>query len=167
MTELFKYNGFHGTIPFHWNTIHALACLRTVSLVEQNRAHKTPQRRTVLERSKIPPRFQLLRGATMKDFDPLTVPDDIASPMMKYVENQDLQRGDWQSPRAGEMPAPPWPDQDNPTLRFLLWKADQRVRNGMPPSQVMLDLAVHAWFEGGIEGYDRGQRDARKPRSVG
>jgi hypothetical protein len=25
----------------------------------------------------------------------------------------------------------------------------------------LIQLATHAWFEGGIEGYDRGQSDAR------
>ncbi|MEV0994707.1 hypothetical protein [Nonomuraea sp. NPDC050202] len=51
-------------------------------------------------------------------------------------------------------------------LRFLLWKAARRIERGMPVNQALLDLAVHAWFEGGVEGYDRGQRDARKPRLI-
>lgn len=31
----------------------------------------------------------------------------------------------------------------------------------------VLQLATHCWFEGGIEGYDRGQRDARGHEGAG
>jgi hypothetical protein len=99
-------------------------------------------------------------------FDPPVVPDDIAQPAMRLADEQDAARGDWPNPRDGMMPAPPWPDEDNPMLRFLLWKAARRIERGMPVNQALLDLAVHAWFEGGVEGYDRGQRDARKPRLI-
>ncbi|MFI7448029.1 hypothetical protein ACIBQX_11075 [Nonomuraea sp. NPDC049714] len=102
----------------------------------------------------------------IEDFDPPRVPDSIARPLMAVLDEQDRQRGDWPSPREEIAPAPPWPDSDNPILRLLLWKAVERIKNGMPADKAMLDLAVHAWFEGGIDGYDRGQRDARRPRLV-
>lgn len=35
------------------------------------------------------------------------------------------------------------------------------VDAGMDPQTAAWQLAVHSWFEGGIENYDRGQRDAR------
>ncbi|WP_341229451.1 hypothetical protein [Nocardioides salarius] len=31
----------------------------------------------------------------------------------------------------------------------------------------LIQLATHCWFEGGIEGYDRGQRDAREEAAKG
>ncbi len=105
-------------------------------------------------------------GNVTDDFDPPIVPDDIAQPAMRIVEDQDASRGDWLSPRDRTIPEPPWPDENSPMLRFLLWKAARRIERGMPVNEALLDLAVHAWFEGGVEGYDRGQRDARKPKIV-
>lgn len=47
-----------------------------------------------------------------------------------------------------------------PDLRALLDQARQNVVDeGVETA--LLHLATHCWFEGGVEGYDRGQRDAR------
>ena len=41
------------------------------------------------------------------------------------------------------------------------------VAAGAEPEAALLQLAVLAWFEGGVAAYDQGQRDARRPRAVG
>lgn len=89
----------------------------------------------------------------------LDVPRDIASAAMRRMEEQDARRGDWASPRHAAQPSPPWPDADNPILRYLLWKAQASLDGGMDARTALLQLAVHAWFEGGIENYDLGRRD--------
>lgn len=96
----------------------------------------------------------------------LNVPDQIADPMLAAKDQQDADRGDWPSPRDHRQPEPPWPAEDNPVLRYLLWTAKASVAAGMDPEVAMLQLAVHTWFEGGIAGHDGGQRDARRLRSV-
>ena len=63
-------------------------------------------------------------------------------------------------------PAPPWADTGDAMLRLLLYKAQSSMDAGMDSQVAMLQLAVHAWFEGPVENYDRGQRDARRPRAV-
>jgi hypothetical protein len=47
-------------------------------------------------------------------------------------------------------------------LRFLLWKATTSVEAGMDARSAVTQLAVHAWYEGGVENYDRGRRDATR-----
>ena len=59
------------------------------------------------------------------------------------------------------MPNPPWPSPNNPMLAALLHDAHKNIAGGMTTDMAMLQLATHCWFEGGIEGYDRGQHDAR------
>lgn len=78
-----------------------------------------------------------------------------------YTWEQDMQRGDWPTPRTAPMPLPPWPDPDNPMLAALLSDARKNIGDGMDVEIAMLQLATHCWFEGGIDGYDRGQHDAR------
>lgn len=77
-----------------------------------------------------------------------------------YATEQDSSRGDWASPCRSKMPNPPWPTTDNPVLRALLDQARGHVED-KGVDAALLHLATHCWFEGGIEGYDRGQRDAR------
>ena len=74
---------------------------------------------------------------------------------------QDIARGDWPSPRDSERPHPPWPADDEPILWFLVDKARASIEAGTDLEATLLYLAAHAWFEGGIENYDRGQWDAR------
>jgi hypothetical protein len=95
------------------------------------------------------------------DSDDLTAPRPIAEACMAEAIRQDQERGDWPSPRNADQPFPPWPQRDSPVLRYLLYKARAQLDAGADVDSVLLDLAVHAWFEGGIENYDRGQRDAR------
>lgn len=58
------------------------------------------------------------------------------------------------------MPAPPWPDPDNPMLEALLADARKNIET-QGVEAALIQLATHCWFEGGIEGYNRGQVDAR------
>ncbi|NGN93177.1 hypothetical protein G5C66_10570 [Nocardioides sp. KC13] len=78
-----------------------------------------------------------------------------------YTWEQDMRRGDWATQRTAKMPEPPWPSPENPILEALLQDARKNVADGMSVDLAMLQLATHCWFEGGIEGYDRGQGDAR------
>lgn len=78
-----------------------------------------------------------------------------------YTWEQDMSRGDWDTPRTAQMPDPPWPGPDNPMLAALLHEARRSIADGTSADMAMLQLATHCWFEGGIEGYDRGQHDAR------
>ncbi len=79
-----------------------------------------------------------------------------------YTWEQDMRRWSWPTPRTAKMPEPPWPHPDNPVLAALLHDARKHIDEGMAPEVAMLHLATHCWFEGGIEGYDRGQHDARE-----
>lgn len=97
----------------------------------------------------------------------LMIPAEVAEPVFSYKEAQDAARdGRWPSPREANQPDSPWPSQDNVMLRYLLVKADQSIAAGMDLRTALLQLAVHAWFEGDIENYDRGQVDGRRPRPV-
>ena len=78
-----------------------------------------------------------------------------------YTWEQDMKRGDWPTPRTAKMPEPPWPDPDNPMLAALLHDAFRNIASGIAVQEAILQLATHCWFEGGIEGYDRGQSDGR------
>jgi hypothetical protein len=91
----------------------------------------------------------------------LQIPRDISFAVIDYHAQQDATRGAWDNPRDAAQPDAPWPAQDNAMLKFLLTKAELSVKAGMDLRTAMLQLAVHAWFEGGIENYDRGQSDAR------
>jgi len=77
---------------------------------------------------------------------------------------QDMDRGPWRSPRDAERPHPPWPADDEPVLWYLVDKAKASIAAGTDLETALLYLASHAWFEGGIENYDRGQWDARRGR---
>ena len=90
----------------------------------------------------------------------LVTPAEIARAILRHMDRQDQMRGDWPSPRNVNQPSPPWPASDSPMLRLLLWKAQASIDAGMDTSTAMLQLAVHAWFEGGVENYDRGRHDA-------
>ena len=92
----------------------------------------------------------------------LTIPSGISRPAMKQVSDQDRARGPWTSPRNGEMYQPPWPEIDNPILRYLLHKFQASVDAGMDVMGAAASLAAHSWFEGGIENYDRGRSDSER-----
>lgn len=87
---------------------------------------------------------------------------------MAWADRQDQERGAWPRLRGvpmGGRPSAPWPEKDNPVLAYLLEEARKDARE-LDTDTAMIQLAVHAWFEGHIEGYDHGQRDARTPRPV-
>lgn len=71
-----------------------------------------------------------------------------------------MRRGGWPTPRTAKMPEPPWPSPDNPMLAALLHDARKNLAD-LGVDAAMIQLATHSWFEGGIEGYDRGLRDAQ------
>lgn len=74
----------------------------------------------------------------------------------KWAAEQDARRaGRWPRTRDGKQPHPPWPDPDDPALDFVLKRAQHRIEQQEDPESVLLDLAITAWFEGHIEGYDR------------
>jgi hypothetical protein len=91
--------------------------------------------------------------------DPPVSPE-MADRLQALVSEQDANRGDWGSPRTAEMPNPPWPAQDNPALEYLVNGALSWLDDGRDTREVVRWLAAHAWFEGGVEAYDRGRRDA-------
>lgn len=78
-----------------------------------------------------------------------------------YTWEQDMRRGSWPTPRTAKMPEEPWPSPDNPMLAALLHEARKNA-DSLGIDAALIQLATHCWFEGGIEGYDRGQRDARE-----
>jgi hypothetical protein len=90
----------------------------------------------------------------------MDVPQELGDAVFAYREAQDATRGEWPSMRTVDEPAFPWPDTDNEMLRYLLWKYNGMLASDADPRTVILDLAVHAWFEGGIIGYDKGRQDA-------
>lgn len=96
----------------------------------------------------------------------LEIPTEIAEPALRRTAEQAEHRGDWPDPREARQPDAPWPAHDDPALRLLMYTAQASIEAGMKPELAMLQLAVHAWFEGGVANYDRGQRDARRPRAL-
>jgi hypothetical protein len=74
----------------------------------------------------------------------LMIPENIAVPAMRLVQQQDAVRGDWDSPREGEMYQPPWPEIDNAGLRYLLHKFHACVDAGMDIRVAAASLAAHA-----------------------
>ncbi len=97
----------------------------------------------------------------------LRIPVEVADAVLSYTQAQDDARGGrWPSPRNVDQPSPPWPSQDNPALQYLLLKCEASIAAGIDLPTALLQLAVHAWFEGGIENYDRGQIHGRSPRGV-
>ena len=79
--------------------------------------------------------------------------------LLKRLADETAARGSWPNPRDANQPDPPWPGRDDVMLRYLLATAAERLNAGMAPKTVLTHLAVHAWFEGGIQGYDRGKRE--------
>jgi hypothetical protein len=96
----------------------------------------------------------------------LQIPESVAAALLATKSRQDRERGNWASPREVNQPQAPGPTRTVPVLRYLLFEAEASVEAGMDVGTTMLHLAVHAWFEGGVEDYDRGQRDARTPRAA-
>lgn len=63
----------------------------------------------------------------------------------------------WATPRTGEVPDPPWPTASNPMLDFVIRCGAEYAKDDAREGLVY--VAVHAWMEGHVEGYDRAMRD--------
>ena len=63
--------------------------------------------------------------------------------------------------RTAEMPEPPWPDTDNPMLRYLLQGAEAMLKRGTEPREVLLQALVHGWSEGFMAAFDTMQAHLR------
>lgn len=96
----------------------------------------------------------------------IVVPEELVGALKDYIENQDRQREGNPSLReivqndAG-MPMPPYPGADNQMLGYLLFQAQARLRAGVSPREVLINLAATAWMEGHIEGFDHGYAEAQ------
>lgn len=55
-------------------------------------------------------------------------------------------------------PHPPYPSPHNPMLRYLIEGANALLREGVDPETVIMQAAVHAWYEGNIEGREQQSR---------
>lgn len=86
------------------------------------------------------------------------LPKPLADAVHAKLDAQEAARGDWPDPRKAEQGQPPWPDPHDPILEFLLYQAKVQLDAGADATHVMLMLGVHAWFEGGVENYDRGRQ---------
>jgi hypothetical protein len=91
----------------------------------------------------------------------INIPNDIASAAINLRMKQDRDRGDWDDPRLADQPEAPWPAREDPALRYLMYSFNESVKRGIDLQTAAIQLAVHAWFEGGVANYDRGQRDGR------
>lgn len=80
---------------------------------------------------------------------------------VRWVAEQDARRGGrWPRVRDGEAPNPPWPDPQDDVLDYLLKYAQHRYESlGHDLEVVLIGLAITAWSEGHIEGYDRAYRE--------
>src|SRR5450631_2834548 len=103
-----------------------------------------------------------LEGKTLDIEEHLNLPDSIKADMWLEADRQDDERGDWANPRGAEMPLPPWPNEDSPIVKYLLAMGGAYLTAGLDIDTVLVWVIVHSWYEGGIENYDRGQRDARQ-----
>ncbi|WP_156368041.1 hypothetical protein [Aeromicrobium sp. Leaf291] len=92
----------------------------------------------------------------------------LALDVAAHTARQNADRGAWSDPRAdAHMPDPAFPDPDNPVLDYLVRTAEASLRRGENIQLTLVHLAVHAWFEGGVAGYDRGRGDtAHDPDSA-
>jgi hypothetical protein len=70
---------------------------------------------------------------------------------------------EWEGLRGLQGPGSAWPSYDEPMLEWLFDKA-QELRATTPKmtwADTLRWAILHGWYEGHIEGYDHGQRDAR------
>jgi hypothetical protein len=81
--------------------------------------------------------------------------------MTDFKKAQDDARGDWPGSRYAELPEAPWASAGHPMVGHLLETFLTNTASGMNLKVAAVSLALNSWFEGGFEGYDRGQRDAR------
>lgn len=102
------------------------------------------------------------RGATIhrliqKDKYQINPSDDADSPAFRawsdrilvYMKDQELDDA-----RRAQMPDPPWPEQDNDMLGYLVQRAGE-VQENEGIRAAILWLATHAWFEGALDERSR------------
>ncbi|QCW49292.1 helix-turn-helix transcriptional regulator [Nocardioides dongxiaopingii] len=93
------------------------------------------------------------------------IPPMLATAALAKVIGQDLDQRTWANPREAQLTENPWPAPGDPMVLFLVHQAAAAIEAGADLCDTVRGLAVRAWFEGGVESYDQGQRDARRPRS--
>jgi hypothetical protein len=91
----------------------------------------------------------------------IELPEGVLDAVLTEMTRQDVDRGEWVSPRTAQQPDPPWPATSSPIFAYLLQKAAASIAAGMPVRDACITLAAHSWFEGGIENYDRGEVHGR------
>ncbi|WP_222847642.1 helix-turn-helix domain-containing protein [Nocardioides dongxiaopingii] len=94
------------------------------------------------------------------------IPPSLTAAALAKAIGQDLEPRTWANPRDAQLTEAPWPVREDPMVLFLVYQAVAAVEAGASLTDSIRRLAVRAWFEGGVEGYDLGQRDARRPRST-
>lgn len=86
--------------------------------------------------------------------DQARVVKELKEAVLAYVKVIHPSRRDLLFVPGAECPTPPYPDPANPMLRLLLTQARMHLDTGEQLEHVLLHLAVSAWAEGHIEGYD-------------
>ncbi|WP_134768040.1 helix-turn-helix transcriptional regulator [Nocardioides sp. 1609] len=97
---------------------------------------------------------------------PSAIPPLLTTAALARALEQDLAERTWANPRDARPAETPWPTHDDPVLLFLVHQAVAAIAAGADAADSIRGLAVRAWFEGGVQAYDQGQRDARRPRST-
>lgn len=90
------------------------------------------------------------------------IPNNIVSAMTSFEKAQDETRGEWPSNRLTGVPGASLGSREHPMVGWLIEIFHAKIAAGVDVKAAALSLALNSWFEGGVESYDRGQRDARR-----
>lgn len=74
-----------------------------------------------------------------------------------YDHRQAQGRRVWPSPDTAGVPEAPWANVEDPTLQYLLRRAEHDAPRDLRPA--LFRLALAAWAEGHVEGYGRAVRE--------
>lgn len=98
------------------------------------------------------PRFTC-NGARMTDH----IADATSQAFLRRIDSY-ITAQETEDDRKAEMPEPPWPDEQNVMLKYLVARADEIMMDrftsiataGDAFNEAVMYLSVHAWFEGGL-----------------
>jgi hypothetical protein len=62
----------------------------------------------------------------------IELPEGVLDAVLTEMTRQDVDRGEWVSPRTAQQPDPPWPATSSPIFAYLLQKAAASIAAGMP-----------------------------------